>query len=76
MKLPDHIQRREITVGGGQAGGSLGPSHFGLGGLTAAEVRVIWPDGSSETIVVGDPASSAGARLVEGSQERGVGNER
>lgn len=38
--------------------------------------RVIWPDGSSETIVVGDPASSAGARLVEGSQERGVGNER
>ncbi len=46
VKMPDHIQRREITVGGGQAGGSLGPSHFGLGGLTAAEVRVIWPDGT------------------------------
>lgn len=37
--------------------------------------KVIWPDGSSETIVVGDPAARAGARLVEGSQKPGTGNE-
>lgn len=46
VKMQDHIQRREITVGGGQAGGNLGPAHFGLGDLTQAEVRVIWPDGT------------------------------
>ncbi|MDP1575935.1 MAG: CRTAC1 family protein, partial [Cypionkella sp.] len=47
VKMPDHIQRREITIGGGQAGGNLGPSHFGLGDLAQAEVRVIWPDGTT-----------------------------
>jgi hypothetical protein len=36
---------REITSGGGHAGGSLGPLHFGLGGETEAKVRVTWPDG-------------------------------
>ncbi|MCR5856884.1 CRTAC1 family protein [Mesorhizobium sp. J428] len=38
--------RREITVGGGHAGGQLGWIHFGLGGEAKAEVRVLWPDGS------------------------------
>ena len=37
--------RRELTVGGGHAGGELGWVHFGLGAETAAEVRVTWPDG-------------------------------
>jgi hypothetical protein len=37
--------RRELTVGGGHAGGELGWVHFGLGAETVAEVRVIWPDG-------------------------------
>ncbi|GLS87050.1 RNA-binding protein [Cypionkella aquatica] len=46
VKTGDHIQRREITIGGGQAGGSLGARNFGLGDLTEAEVRVIWPDGT------------------------------
>jgi hypothetical protein len=41
-----NIQRREITVGGGHAGGQSGWWHFGLGGESAAEVRVIWPDGT------------------------------
>ncbi len=41
------IMRREITVGGGHAGGQAGWLHFGLGKRTAAEVRVLWPDGSS-----------------------------
>lgn len=38
-------QSREITVGGGHAGGQLGPSHFGLGDLTDVELRVTWADG-------------------------------
>jgi hypothetical protein len=36
---------REVTVGGGHAGGQLGWIHFGLGGADHAEVRVTWPDG-------------------------------
>ncbi len=39
------ILRREITVGGGHAGGVLGWQHFGLGSEASAEVRVTWPDG-------------------------------
>ncbi len=35
---------REVTVGGGHAGGQSGPIHFGLGKSGAAEVRVTWPD--------------------------------
>jgi hypothetical protein len=41
------VMRREVTVGGGHAGGQAGWWHFGLGGVDAAEVRVIWPDGSA-----------------------------
>ncbi|MEO5939632.1 MAG: ASPIC/UnbV domain-containing protein, partial [Candidatus Limnocylindrales bacterium] len=37
--------RREITVGGGHAGGQLGWIHAGLGAASSAEVRVEWPDG-------------------------------
>jgi hypothetical protein len=37
--------RRELTVGGGHAGGQLGWVHFGLGKARAAQVRVLWPDG-------------------------------
>lgn len=39
------VQRREITVGGGHAGGQWGWLHFGLGNAETAEVRVQWPDG-------------------------------
>ncbi len=42
-------QVREITIGGGHAGGQAGPIHFGLGTATSARARAIWPDG-----VVGD----------------------
>jgi len=38
-------QRREITVGGGHAGGQAGWVHFGLGEAGAAEIRVQWPGG-------------------------------
>src|SRR5665213_2657571 len=40
-------QRREITVGGGHVSGEAGWWHFGLGGETKAEVRVVWPDGKA-----------------------------
>ena len=39
--------RRELTIGGGHAGGQLGWLHFGLGGADAAQVRVEWPDGAT-----------------------------
>jgi len=39
------IQAREITVGGGHAGGRAGPEHFGLGRAERVRLRVIWPDG-------------------------------
>ncbi len=42
------ITRREVTAGGGHASGQLGWLHFGLGDAAAAEVRVIWPDGSAD----------------------------
>ena len=41
------MQRREITVGGGHAGGSLGWVHLGLGPEATAGVRVKWPDGQA-----------------------------
>ncbi|MCB2110259.1 MAG: CRTAC1 family protein [Defluviimonas sp.] len=39
------VQAREVTVGGGHAGGQAGPVHFGLGAATSAAIRVLWPDG-------------------------------
>jgi hypothetical protein len=38
---------REVTVGGGHAGGQLGWVHFGLGSAERAELRVQWPDGET-----------------------------
>jgi hypothetical protein len=40
-------QIRELTIGGGHAGGQLGWVHFGLGAATQARVRVRWPDGEA-----------------------------
>ena len=39
--------RRELTSGGGHLSGSLGWIHIGLGTATAADVRLIWPDGEA-----------------------------
>ena len=36
---------REVTVGGGHAGGTALPEHFGLGEAGRLRVRVTWPDG-------------------------------
>ncbi len=46
LRSGDQVQRREVTVGGGHAGGQLGWSHFGLGDANEAEIRVQWPDGT------------------------------
>lgn len=41
------VQAREVTVGGGHAGGTAGAEHFGLGDAEKARVRVIWPHGAA-----------------------------
>jgi enediyne biosynthesis protein E4 len=41
-----HWMSREITRGGGHAGGNAGFEHFGLGAADTAFVRVTWPDGA------------------------------
>lgn len=45
VQVGSHLVEREVTVGGGHAGGEVGPVHFGLGRADAAEVRIQWPDG-------------------------------
>jgi hypothetical protein len=41
----EQVTQREVTIGGGHAGGQLGWIHFGLGDATEAQVRVTWPTG-------------------------------
>jgi hypothetical protein len=45
VKTANGVQRREVTVGGGHAGGQWGWLHFGLGAAENAEVRTQWPGG-------------------------------
>ncbi len=45
VRIGERILLREVTVGGGHAGGQMGWIHFGLGLTDQAEVRVTWPDG-------------------------------
>jgi hypothetical protein len=45
VRAGDRTAEREVTIGGGHAGGQLGWIHFGLGDAGAAQVRVVWPDG-------------------------------
>ncbi|WP_299351123.1 CRTAC1 family protein [uncultured Shimia sp.] len=45
LDLGTHKVLREVTVGGGHAGGTAVPEHFGLGPSQAVRVRVIWPGG-------------------------------
>jgi hypothetical protein len=44
VRTGEHTQRREVTVGGGHAGGQLGWIHFGIGNAEHATVTVTWPD--------------------------------
>ncbi len=45
VRLGNVELRRELTVGGGHAGGEIGWTHFGLGHAEEAAIRVRWPDG-------------------------------
>jgi hypothetical protein len=45
VQLGETTLRRELTIGGGHAGGQLGWTHFGLGAASAGQVRIQWPDG-------------------------------
>ncbi|TLP48219.1 VCBS repeat-containing protein [Cohaesibacter sp. CAU 1516] len=45
VRIADRTQSREITIGGGHAGGKAGWHHFGIGVAERAVARVQWPDG-------------------------------
>jgi hypothetical protein len=47
VRIGERVLRRELTVGGGHAGGQLGWTHFGLGNADGADVRVLWPGGET-----------------------------
>ena len=47
VKAGDSTMKRELTIGGGHAGGQLGWSHFGLGPAGTVQVRITWPDGKA-----------------------------
>ena len=47
VRVGDRISTRELTVGGGHAGGQSGWLHVGLGDADRADVRVQWPDGET-----------------------------
>jgi hypothetical protein len=46
-RIGDRTTTREVSVGGGHAGGQLGWVHLGLGDADNAELRVQWPDGQT-----------------------------
>jgi hypothetical protein len=48
VRCGESVSRREITVGGGQAGGQHGWWHFGLADTAEPQLRVIWPDGTKD----------------------------
>jgi enediyne biosynthesis protein E4 len=60
LRLGNHVQPAEVTVGGGHAGGEAVPMHFGIGDAETAEIRVIWPDGEA-----GPWISTAANQVVE-----------
>jgi len=45
VRTGEGTNQREVTIGGGHAGGQLGWIHFGLGDADRAQIRVRWPDG-------------------------------
>ena len=47
VTVGDRRVEREVTVGGGHAGGQLGWIHVGLGDHDSARVRIQWPDGET-----------------------------
>jgi len=52
IETADQRQSVQHVIGGGHAGGSLLPRHFGLGDAESADVTVRWPDGTRSTTTV------------------------
>jgi hypothetical protein len=67
MRIGDHVSQREVTIGGGHAGGQLGWAHFGLGPADRAEIRVVWPDGEVGPWLEVD--ANRYARITRGADE-------
>ena len=75
-RVGDQTTQRELTIGGGHAGGQLGWLHLGLGPASWAEIRVHWPDGelgpwirveASEFAIIARGATDATRWLPGGS---------
>src|SRR5260370_40973926 len=66
VQLGETVLRRELTIGGGHAGGQLGWTHFGLGASSTAQVRIQGPGGE------GGPWLQVGAHQCL-DVERGAG---
>jgi len=72
VKVGDRIIERELTIGGGHAGGKLGWIHTGLGDAVSAKVRMQWPDGelgpwmpvTADTFITIDRASDQPTTFV------------
>jgi hypothetical protein len=47
VRVGERTLVREVTVGGGHAGGKLGWIHTGIGSADDVDVRVHWPDGET-----------------------------
>ena len=47
VTLGDRVLTREVTVGGGHAGGQLGWIHVGIGDAEQADIVVRWPGGGT-----------------------------
>ncbi len=47
VRAGDRLWSHELTIGGGHAGGSVAPLHFGLGTHESVQIEVHWPDGTT-----------------------------
>jgi hypothetical protein len=69
VRIGNRVVQREVTVGGGHAGGQMGWTHFGVGEADSVEVRVQWPDGEK-----GPWLNVEANRFVTIDREAGVGS--
>ena len=64
VKTAAATTRRQVTVGGGHAGGQHGWLHFGVGDASSATVTVTWSDGATSTWQI---VTNQHLRLVRGN---------
>ncbi len=63
VRQGETVQRRENFVGGGHGSGQAGWVHFGLGASPEADVRIIWPDGTTGPW---QPVAEGFTRIIKG----------